>query len=94
MSNGSRESSGPATASCGSNCPIAIKDKLTHHGAPEAYIRMGFNYRHRQLVCRVFGYEAGWGKMTYGLKYNARDGYVTRGYKQKAKSFGTWQAKK
>ena len=35
ISNGSRESSGPATASCGSNCPIALKEKLTHHGAPD-----------------------------------------------------------
>ena len=40
MSNGSRESSGPATKACGSNCPIAVKDKLTHHGAPRPYIRI------------------------------------------------------
>ena len=40
MSNGLRESSGPATAFCGSNCPIAVKDKLTHHGAPRPYIRI------------------------------------------------------
>ena len=24
----------------GSNCPIAVKDKLTHHGAPRPYIRI------------------------------------------------------
>lgn len=38
ISNGSRESSGPSTKICGSNCSIAQKDLLTHHGAPRPYI--------------------------------------------------------
>lgn len=80
MSNGSRESSGPATASCGSNCPIAIKDKLTHHGAPRPYIRIEYRATGTTNITNSYvgyiGYEAGWGKMTPGLQYNAGDGSV------------------
>ena len=82
MSNGSRESSGPATASCGSNCPIAIKDKLTHHGAPRPYIRIESHATGTTDITNSYigyiGYEAGWGKMTPGLQYNAGDGSIIR----------------
>ena len=77
---GSRESSGPATALCGSTCPIAIKDKLTHHGAPRGYIRIEYNSKGTTNITNSYigyiGYEAGWGKMTPGLQYNAGDGSV------------------
>ena len=82
MSNGSRESSGPATALCGSNCPIAVKDKLTHHGAPRPYIRIESRATGTTNITNSYigyiGYEAGWGKMTPGLQYNAGDGSVIR----------------
>ena len=82
MSNGSRESSGPATALCGSNCPIAVKDKLTHHGAPRPYIRIESGATGTTNITNSYigyiGYEAGWGKMTPGLQYNAGDGSVIR----------------
>ena len=82
MSNGSRESSGPATALCGSNCPIAVKDKLTHHGAPRPYIRIESGAAGTTNITNSYigyiGYEAGWGKMTPGLQYNAGDGSVIR----------------
>jgi mannuronan 5-epimerase len=82
MSNGSRESSGPATALCGSNCPIAVKDKLTHHGAPRPYIRIESGAAGTTNITTSYigyiGYEAGWGKMTPGLQYNAGDGSVIR----------------
>ncbi|MBV9667806.1 MAG: right-handed parallel beta-helix repeat-containing protein [Nitrososphaeraceae archaeon] len=79
---GSRESSGPATAICGSNCPIEIKDKLTHHGAPRGYIRIEYNSAGTTNITNSYigyiGYEAGWGKMTPGLQYNAGNGSVIR----------------
>src|ERR1051326_3293061 len=82
MSNGSRESSGPATKACGSNCPIAVKDKLTHHGAPRPYIRIESGAAGTTNITNSYigyiGYEAGWGKMTPGLQYNAGDGSVIR----------------
>src|ERR1051326_4831562 len=82
MSNGSRESSGPATALCGSNCPIAVKDKLTHHGAPRPYIRIESGATGTTNITNSYigyiGYEAGWGKMTPGLQYNAGHGSVIR----------------
>lgn len=82
MSNGSRESSGPATALCGSNCPIAVKDKLTHHGAPRPYIRIESPATGTTNITNSYigyiGYEGGWGKMTPGLQYNAGDGSVIR----------------
>jgi poly(beta-D-mannuronate) C5 epimerase len=82
MSNGSRESSGPATALCGSNCPIAVKDKLTHHGAPRPYIRIESRATGTTNITNSYigyiGYEGGWGKMTPGLQYNAGDGSVIR----------------
>ena len=82
ISKGSRESSGPATASCGSNCPIAIKDKLTHHGAPRPYIRIESGATGTTNITNSYigyiGYEAGWGKMTPGLQYNAGHGSVIR----------------
>jgi len=82
MSNGSRESSGPATALCGSNCPIAVKDKLTHHGAPRPYIRIESRATGTTNITNSYigyiGYEAGWGKMTPGLQYNAGHGSVIR----------------
>ena len=82
MSNGSRESSGPATKACGSNCPIAVKDKLTHHGAPRPYIRIESRATGTANITNSYigyiGYEAGWGKMTPGLQYNAGDGSVIR----------------
>jgi hypothetical protein len=82
MSNGSRESSGPATAICGSTCPIAVKDKLTHHGAPRPYIRIESGATGTTNITNSYigyiGYEAGWGKMTPGLQYNAGDGSVIR----------------
>jgi poly(beta-D-mannuronate) C5 epimerase len=81
-SNGSRESSGPATALCGSSCPIAVKDKLTHHGAPRPYIRIESGATGTTNITNSYigyiGYEAGWGKMTPGLQYNAGDGSVIR----------------
>ena len=82
MSNGSRESSGPATALCGSNCPIAVKDKLTHHGAPRPYIRIESGAAGTTNITNSYigyiGYEGGWGKMTPGLQYNAGHGSVIR----------------
>jgi mannuronan 5-epimerase len=82
MSNGSRESSGPATKACGSNCPIAVKDKLTHHGAPRPYIRIESRAAGTTNITNSYigyiGYEAGWGKMTPGLQYNAGHGSVIR----------------
>jgi len=82
ISNGSRESSGPATALCGSNCPIAVKDKLTHHGAPRPYIRIESRATGTTNITNSYigyiGYEAGWGKMTPGLQYNAGDGSIIR----------------
>ena len=82
MSNGSRESSGPATKACGSNCPIAVKDKLTHHGAPRPYIRIESGAAGTTNITNSYigyiGYEAGWGKMTPGLQYNAGHGSVIR----------------
>jgi hypothetical protein len=78
MSSGSRESSGPATAFCGSNCPVAVKDKLTHHGAPRPYIRIESGGTGTTNITNSYvgyiGYEAGWSKMTSGLQYNAHDG--------------------
>ncbi|MGA7044562.1 MAG: hypothetical protein WBY71_12945, partial [Nitrososphaeraceae archaeon] len=80
MSNGSRESSGAATALCGSNCPIAVKDKLTHHGAPRPYIRIESGAAGTTNITNSYigyiGYEGGWGKMTPGLQYNAGHGSV------------------
>ena len=71
MSNGSRESSGPATKACGNNCPIAVKDKLTHHGAPRPYIRIESSATGTTNITNSYigyiGYEGGWGKMTPGL---------------------------
>lgn len=82
ISNGSRESSGPATASCGNTCPIAIKDLLTHHGAPRPYIRIEAHATGTTNVTNSYlgylGYEGGWGKMTPGLQYNSGDGSVIR----------------
>ena len=82
ISNGSRESSGPATKGCGSNCPIAVKDKLTHHGAPRPYIRIESGATGTTNITNSYigyiGYEAGWGKMTPGLQYNAGDGSIIR----------------
>jgi hypothetical protein len=82
MSNGSRESSGPATKACGSNCPIAVKDKLTHHGAPRPYIRIESRATGTTNITNSYigyiGYEGGWGKMTPGLQYNAGHGSVIR----------------
>ena len=82
ISNGSRESSGPATKACGSNCPIAVKDKLTHHGAPRPYIRIESRATGTTNITNSYigyiGYEAGWGKMTPGLQYNAGDGSIIR----------------
>ena len=80
MSNGSRESSGPATADCGNNCPIEID--LTHHGAPRPYIRIESRATGTTNITNSYigyiGYEAGWGKMTPGLQYNAGHGSVIR----------------
>jgi poly(beta-D-mannuronate) C5 epimerase len=80
ISNGSRESSGPATSSCGSSCPITLKDKLTHHGVPRPYIRIEYRATGTTNITNshvgYIGYEAGWGKMTPGLQYNAGDGSV------------------
>src|SRR6476646_1637597 len=82
MSNGSRESSGPATKACGNNCPIAVKDKLTHHGAPRPYIRIESSATGTTNITNSYigyiGYEAGWGKMTPGLQYNSGNGSVIR----------------
>jgi parallel beta-helix repeat protein len=82
ISTGSRESSGPATAACGSTCPIEIKDKLTHHGAPRGYIRIEYRSTGTTNITNSYigyiGYEAGWGKMTPGLQYNAGHGSVIR----------------
>jgi mannuronan 5-epimerase len=82
ISAGSRESSGPATAACGSACPIEIKDKLTHHGAPRGYIRIEYRSTGTTNITNSYigyiGYEGGWGKMTPGLQYNAGHGSVIR----------------
>jgi mannuronan 5-epimerase len=82
ISTGSRESSGPATAACGSACPIEIKDKLTHHGAPRGYIRIEYRSTGTTNITNSYigyiGYEGGWGKMTPGLQYNAGHGSVIR----------------
>jgi mannuronan 5-epimerase len=82
ISAGSRESSGPATAACGSACPIEIKDKLTHHGAPRGYIRIESRSTGTTNITNSYigyiGYEGGWGKMTPGLQYNAGHGSVIR----------------
>jgi hypothetical protein len=82
ISNGSRESSGPATKTCGNTCPIAIKDLLTHHGAPRPYIRIEAHATGTTNVTNSYlgylGYEGGWGKMTPGLQYNSGDGSVIR----------------
>jgi mannuronan 5-epimerase len=82
ISTGSRESSGPATAACGSACPIELKDKLTHHGAPRGYIRIEYRSTGTTNITNSYigyiGYEGGWGKMTPGLQYNAGHGSVIR----------------
>jgi mannuronan 5-epimerase len=83
ISTGSRESSGPATASCGSNCPIALKEKLTHHGAPRPYIIIEWSATGTTNITNSYigyiGYEAGWGKKTPGLLYNGTgDGSIIR----------------
>ncbi|MEJ7642248.1 MAG: right-handed parallel beta-helix repeat-containing protein [Candidatus Nitrosocosmicus sp.] len=82
MSNGSRESSGPSTKECGSNCTIAQKDLLTHHGDPRPYIRVESHATGTTNITNshigYLGYEGGWGKKTSGLHYNAGDGSVLR----------------
>ena len=82
ISNGSRESSGPSTKSCGSNYTIAQKDLLTHHGAPRPYIRIESRATGTTNITNsnlgYLGYEGGWGKKTSGLYYNAGDGSIIR----------------
>jgi mannuronan 5-epimerase len=83
ISTGSRESSGPATAACGNNCPIELKDKLTHHGAPRGYIIIESGATGTTNITNSYigyiGYEGGWGKKTPGLFYNGTgDGSVIR----------------
>jgi len=82
ISNGSRESSGPSTKSCGSNCTIAQKDLLTHHGAPRPYIRIESRATGTTNITNSYlgylGYEGGWGKKTSGLYYNAGHGSIIR----------------
>jgi mannuronan 5-epimerase len=82
ISNGSRESSGPSTKTCGSNCSIAQKDLLTHHGTPRPYIRIESHATGTTNITNSYigylGYEGGWGKKTSGLYYNAGDGSVIR----------------
>jgi mannuronan 5-epimerase len=82
ISNGSRESSGPSTAACGSNCTIAQKDLLTHHGAPRPYIRIESRATGTTNITNSYlgylGYEGGWGKKTSGLYYNAGHGSIIR----------------
>ena len=82
MSYGSRESSGGATSKCGYNCPIEIKDQLTHKGAPRPYLVVEPNATGTTNITNSYvgylGYESGWGKMSAGLHYNAGDGSVIR----------------
>jgi len=82
MSYGSRESSGPATKICGSECPIEIKDQLTHKGAPRPYLivepRATGTTNITNSYIGYLGYEGGWGKKAEGLHYNAGDGSVIR----------------
>ena len=82
ISNGSRESSGPSTKTCGSNCSIAQKDLLTHHGAPRPYIRIESHATGTTNITNSYigylGYEGGWGKKTSGLYYNAGNGSIIR----------------
>ena len=83
ISTGSRESSGPATAACGNNCPIELKDELTHHGAPRGYIIIESGATGTTNITNSYigyiGYEGGWGKKTPGLFYNGTgDGSVIR----------------
>ncbi len=79
---GSRESSGAATKDCGHNCPIEIKDLLTHHGAPRPYLivepRATGTTNITNSYIGYLGYEAGWGKKQEGLHYNAGDGSIIR----------------
>ncbi|MGN6709775.1 MAG: right-handed parallel beta-helix repeat-containing protein [Candidatus Nitrosocosmicus sp.] len=82
MSYGSRESSGPATKICGAECPIEIKDQLTHKGAPRPYLiiepRATGTTNITNSYVGYLGYEGGWGKKAEGLHYNAGDGSVIR----------------
>jgi hypothetical protein len=82
MSYGSRESSGGATSKCGSDCPIEIKDQLTHKGAPRPYLIVEPNATGTTNITNSYigylGYESGWGKMTDGLHYNAGNGSVIK----------------
>jgi mannuronan 5-epimerase len=82
ISNGSRESSGPSTKTCGSNCSIAQKDLLTHYGAPRPYIRVESHATGTTNITNSYigylGYEGGWGKKTSGLYYNAGNGSIIR----------------
>jgi mannuronan 5-epimerase len=82
MSYGSRESSGPSTKICGAECPIEIKDQLTHKGAPRPYIMVEPRATGTTNITNSYvgylGYEAGWGKKAEGLHYNAGDGSVIR----------------
>jgi parallel beta-helix repeat protein len=82
MSYGSRESSGPATKICGSECPIEIKDLLTHKGSPRPSIMVEPRATGTTNITNSYvgylGYEAGWGKKAEGLHYNAGDGSVIR----------------
>jgi len=82
MSYGSRESSGPATKICGAECPIEIKDQLTHKGAPRPYLLVEPRATGTTNITNSYigylGYEGGWGKKAEGLHYNAGDGSVIR----------------
>jgi mannuronan 5-epimerase len=82
MNPGSRESSGPATKICGSDCPIQIKDLLTHHGAPRPYLIVEPKATGTTNITNSYigylGYEAGWGKKAEGIHYNAGDGSVIK----------------
>jgi mannuronan 5-epimerase len=82
MSYGSRESSGAATKDCGSDCPIEIKDLLTHKGAPRPYLIVEPSATGTTNITNSYigyiGYEAGWGKKQEGIHYNAGDGSIIR----------------
>ena len=51
---------------CGSDCPIEIKDLLTHKGAPRPYLIVEPSATGTTNITNSYigyiGYEAGWGK--------------------------------
>jgi mannuronan 5-epimerase len=82
MSYGSRETGSPLTRACGHSCSIAIKDTLTHHGAPRPFIKVEPHATGTTNITNSYlgylGYEAGWGKKAEGIHYSSGDGSIIR----------------